>query len=169
MMPGQDPDLADFERLLRDTHRTVFQVAYAVLANPADAEEVTQDAFLRAYKKFSSLRDPQKFRAWVARMSWRLALNRRRSNFRALRRDGSWFRSRSVPNDPEAEASAREFESRLQEHIAGLPEKLRSALLLSAVQGLDARTVGIILNVQEATARSRLFLARRQLLKTLLP
>ncbi|PYT32151.1 MAG: hypothetical protein DMG57_02860 [Acidobacteria bacterium] len=77
MMPGQDPDLADFERLLRDTHRTVFQVAYAVLANPADAEEVTQDAFLRAYKKFSSLRDPQKFRAWVARMSWRLALNRR--------------------------------------------------------------------------------------------
>ena len=50
MMPGQDPDLADFERLLRDTHRTVFQVAYAVLANPADAEEVTQDAFLRAYK-----------------------------------------------------------------------------------------------------------------------
>jgi len=169
MMPGQDPDLADFERLLRDTHRTVFQVAYAVLANPADAEEVTQDAFLRAYKKFSSLRDPQKFRAWVARMSWRLALNRRRSNFRALRRDGSWFRSRSVPNDPEAEASAREFESRLQEHIAGLPEKLRSALLLSAVQGLDARTVGIILNVPEATARSRLFLARRQLLKTLLP
>src|SRR6266480_4160331 len=153
MMPGQDPDLADFERLLRDTHRTVFQVAYAVLANPADAEEVTQDAFLRAYKKFSSLRDPQKFRAWVARMSWRLALNRRRSNFRALRRDGSWFRSRSVPNDPEAETSAREFESRLQEHIAGLPEKLRSALLLSAVQGLDARTVGIILNVPEATAR----------------
>ena len=130
---------------------------------------MTQDAFLRAYKKFSSLRDPQKFRAWVARMSWRLALNRRRSNFRALRRDGSWFRSRSVPNDPEAEASAREFESRLQEHIAGLPEKLRSALLLSAVQGLDARTVGIILNVPEATARSRLFLARRQLLKTLLP
>ncbi|PYT32180.1 MAG: hypothetical protein DMG57_02865 [Acidobacteria bacterium] len=92
-----------------------------------------------------------------------------RSNFRALRRDGSWFRSRSVPNDPEAETSAREFESRLQEHIAGLPEKLRSALLLSAVQGLDARTVGIILNVPEATARSRLFLARRQLLKTLLP
>jgi len=169
MMPGQDPDLADFERLLRDTHRTVFQVAYAVLANAADAEEVTQDAFLRAYQKFSSLRDPQKFRAWVARMSWRLAVNRRRADFRALRRDGVWFRGLSVPIDPEAEASARESESRLREHIAGLPEKLRSALLLSAVQGLDARTVGMILNVPEATVRSRLHLARRQLLKTLLP
>jgi RNA polymerase sigma-70 factor (ECF subfamily) len=169
MMPGEDPDLAGFERLLRDNHRTVFHVAYAVLQNAADAEEVTQDAFLRAYQKFSGLRDPQKFRAWVARMSWRLALNRRRSDFRALRRDGAWFAGRSVPNDPEAEASAREFESRLQEHIAGLPEKLRSALLLSAVQGLDARTVGIILNVPEATVRSRLYLARRQLLKTLSP
>ena len=169
MMPGQDPDLAGFERLLRDTHRTVFQVAYAVLANAADAEEVTQDAFLRAYQKFSSLRDPQKFRAWVARMSWRLALNRRRTNFRALRRDGAWFASRPAPNDPEAEASAREFESRVQERIACLPEKLRAALLLSAVQGLDARTVGMILKVPEATVRSRVYLARRQLLKTLLP
>ena len=167
-MPGQDPDLAGFERLLRDNHRTVFQVAYSVLTNAADAEEVTQDAFLRAYQKFSSLRDPQKFRAWVARMSWRLALNRRRTNFRALRRDGVWFANRSEPKDPEAEASAREFESRLEEHIAGLPDKLRSALLLSAVQGLDSRTVGTILNVPEATVRSRLFLARRQLLKKLL-
>ncbi len=99
-MPGADPGLEGFERLLRDTHRTVFQVAYAVLANAADAEEVTQDAFLRAYQKFSSLRDPQKFRGWVARMSWRLALNRRRADFRALRRDGAWLqagRCRTIP------------------------------------------------------------------------
>ncbi len=168
-MPGPDAGLECFERLLRETHRTVFQVAYAVLANAADAEEVTQDAFLRAYQKFSTLRDPQKFRAWVARMSWRLALNRQRANFRALRRDGAWFESRSAPNDPEAEASAREFESRMQEHIACLPEKLRSALLLSAVQGLDVRTVAMILKVPEGTVRSRLHLARRQLLKTLWP
>ncbi len=168
-MPGPDAGLECFERLLRETHRTVFQVAYAVLANAADAEEVTQDAFLRAYQKFSTLRDPQKFRAWVARMSWRLALNRRRANFRALRRDGAWFESRSAPNDPEADASAREFESRMQEHIACLPEKLRSALLLSAVQGLDVRTVAMILKVPEGTVRSRLHLARRQLLKTLWP
>jgi len=168
-MPGPDAGLECFERLLRDTHRTVFRVAYAVLANAADAEEVTQDAFLRAYQKFSTLRDPQKFRAWVARMSWRLALNRHRANFRALRRDGAWFASRPAPNDPEADASAREFESRMQEHIACLPEKLRAALLLSTVQGLDVRSVAMILKVPEGTVRSRLHLARRQLLKTLWP
>ena len=70
MMPGQDPDLAGFERLLRDTHRTVFQVAYSVLANAADADEVTQDAFLRAYQKFSSLRDPQKDSDRVKKADW---------------------------------------------------------------------------------------------------
>jgi RNA polymerase sigma-70 factor (ECF subfamily) len=80
MMPGANAELAQFERLLRETHRIVYRVAYTVLTNAADAEEVTQDAFLRAHRKFSSLRDPQKFRAWVARASWRLALNRRRGD-----------------------------------------------------------------------------------------
>jgi len=169
MMPGPDPDLAGFERLLRDTHRTVYQVAYSALANAADAEEVTQDAFLRAYQRFSSLRDPQKFRAWVARMCWRLAVNRRRADFRALRRAGAWLTGRPAPDDPETEAAAREFKLRLEEHIARLPAKLRSVLLLSAVQDLDARTVGAILKIPDGTVRSRLYLARRQLLKALWP
>src|SRR6266849_7993624 len=121
MMPGEDPDLAGFERLLRDNHRTVFHVAYAVLQNAADADEVTQDAFLSAYRKFSSLRDPQKFRAWVARASWRLALNRRRGDLRAAQRDGAWLNSRPAVGNPESDAAGREFESRLQGQIAGLP------------------------------------------------
>ena len=69
---GPEPDAAEFEQHVREFGRTVFQVAYSVLGNTADAEDVTQDAFLRAYRKSSSLRDPAKFGAWVARMSWRL-------------------------------------------------------------------------------------------------
>src|SRR5216684_7146047 len=166
-MPGPDAGLECFERLLRDTHRTVFQVAYTVLTNAADAEEVTQDAFLRAYRKFSSLRDPQKFRAWVARASWRLALNRRRGDLRAAQRDGAWLTGRPATSDPEAGAASREFESRLQEQIARLPDKLRAVILLSAVEDLDAATVAAILKIPQGTVRSRLHLARRQLMKTL--
>ena len=169
MMPGPDPEIANFEQLLRDNHGTVYRVAYAVLVNAADAEEVTQDAFLRAYQKFSSLRDPHKFRAWVARVSWRLALNRRRADWRAMRRDTLWFSSQAVPADPEVEAAAGELKLRIQESITRLPEKLRSVLLLSAIQELEARTVGEILKIPEATVRTRLYLARRQLLKTLMP
>ena len=102
-------------------------------------------------------------------MSWRLALNRRRADFRAMGRDGRWLTSRPAQNDPEVEAAGRELESRLREQIARLPEKLQSVLLLSAVQGLDARAVAAILKIPEGTVRSRLHLARRQLLKTLWP
>lgn len=168
-MPGPEADLADFERLLREAYRTVFQVAYSVLANSADAEEVTQEAFLRAYQKFTSLRDPQKFRAWVARMSWRLALNRQRAASRALRRDTAWLAAQPAANNPAAEAAGRELELRLRGEIERLPEKLRAVLLLSAIEGLDARAVAAILEIPEGTVRSRLYLARRQLWKVLWP
>jgi RNA polymerase sigma-70 factor (ECF subfamily) len=168
-MPEPHADVADFERLLRETYRMVYQIAWSVLANAADAEDVTQEAFLRAYQKFSSLRDAQKFRPWVARMSWRLALNRQRADSRARGRDGAWFAVRRVSDDPETQAAGREFESCLRQNIARLPEKLRSVLLLSAVQGLDARAVAAILEIPEGTVRSRLHLARRRLLEAFLP
>src|SRR5271165_287252 len=82
--PG--PENGDFERLMRESYRLVYQVAYSVLGNAADAEEVAQDRFLTAYRKFDSLRDAEKFRPWVARASWRLALNHRRGAARAMGR-----------------------------------------------------------------------------------
>jgi RNA polymerase sigma-70 factor (ECF subfamily) len=54
---------------MRESHRLVYQVAYSVPGSAADAEEVTQDTFLTAYRKFDSLRDPERFRPWVARAS----------------------------------------------------------------------------------------------------
>lgn len=157
---------ADFERRLRESQRVVYQVAYSVLANAADAEEVTQDVFLRAYRKRASLRDPEKFRAWVARMSWRLALNRQRASQRTWRRDTAWFESATpLRPDAESEAAARESQARLREEIDRLPEKLRVVLLLTALEGLETRDVAAILAIPEGTVRSRLHLARKQLLR----
>ena len=73
-----DSSEAGFVERLKENQRRVFQIAYGVLGNRADAEEVAQEAFLRAYRKFHSLRDPEKFRAWVNRITFRLALNRQR-------------------------------------------------------------------------------------------
>ena len=157
---------ADFEERLRESQRLVYQIAFGVLSNAADAEEITQDVFLRAYRKLSSLREPGKFRAWVARMSWRLAINRQRASARALRRDTAWFESAMPPSlGAETLASRREFHARLREEIDRLPEKLRAALLLSAVDGLDTHAVSAILEIPEGTVRSRLHLARKQLLR----
>jgi RNA polymerase sigma-70 factor (ECF subfamily) len=168
-MPEPTDDLHDFERLLHETYRMVFQIAYSVLSNSADSEEVAQDTFWQAYRQQSSLRDPKNFRAWVGRMAWRLALNRRRSVLRGVRRDGAWLATRPLHADGEAEAQAREFAARVEQHIARLPEKLRAVLLLSAIEDLDAASIGAILKIPEGTVRSRLHLARRQLLQAVTP
>lgn len=159
-----DEDVREFEQRLRECHRVVYQVAFGVLRDCADAEEIAQDAFLRAYRKLSSLREPQKFRSWVARMSFRLALNRRRSIARSRRRDTSWLEM-SAPStgDVETIVAGREFQLRLQQEIDRLPKKLRGVLLLSAVQELNTRDIAAVLGIPEGTVRSRLHLARKQL------
>jgi len=161
--PG--PETGDFERLMRESYRLVYQVAYSVLGNAADAEEVAQDTFLSAYRKFDSLREADKFRPWVARASWRLALNRRRGATRAMGRDGVWAANQAACETPEMQASEREFEIRLRAQVDRLPEKLRAVVLLIGVEEMDVRTAAGILGIPEGTVRSRLHLARHQLLR----
>ena len=144
----------------------VYQIAYGVLGNAADAEEVAQDAFVRAFGKLSALREPEKFRAWVSQICRRLALNRLRSQARARRRE-----QLAVVPDVSADAAVvaedNALRQRVTDEISRLPVKLRDVMLLCAIEGLDHRAVASILDVPEGTVRSRLHLARKQLLKAL--
>jgi RNA polymerase sigma-70 factor (ECF subfamily) len=162
-------EVDDFERRVSEAQRSVFAIAYAVLGSHNDAEDITQDVFLTAFRKRAQLRDPETFRAWVARTSYRLALNNRRARQRALARDEAAARiyTTGVSDDPHGLVATRIDERRLRAAIERLPEKLRTAVLLCAVNGLGARTVGAALHVPEGTVRSRLHLARKQLLRTL--
>ena len=159
-------EAVDFEQRVRECHRLVFHVAHAVLRDRADAEEVVQDTFFRAYRKLHGLREPQKFRSWVARMSYRLALNRYRAAARSRKRDTSWFAaSTPSPASIEAVVEQRQFQRRLRDEIDRLPQKLRAVLLLSAVQELDTRDIALALRIPAGTVRSRLHLARKALLQ----
>ena len=161
-----DDRLTEFEQRLRACHRLVYYVAFGVLRDAADAEEITQDVFFRAYRKFSSLREPQKFRSWVARMSFRLALNCRRAAARARRRDTSWVEmNRQAAGNAETLVEQRQFQLRLRQEIDRLPEKLRTVLILSAVQELNTRDIAEMLGIPEGTVRSRLHSARKELWK----
>jgi len=161
-----DEHLTEFQQRLQECYHLVYRVALGVLRNAEDAEEISQDAFLRAYRKLPSLREPQKFRSWVARIGFRLALNRRRATARARQRDASWLEvSQPAAVSVEATVAQREFQLRLQQEIDRLPQKLRNVLLLSAVQELNARDVADMLGIPEGTVRSRLYLARKELLR----
>jgi RNA polymerase sigma-70 factor, ECF subfamily len=157
-----------FAALVEQAQRRVFQIAYSVLGNAADAEEVAQDAFLRAYRRLGDLRDPEKFRAWVSRIAFRLALNRRRAQGRRLARDTAWHAACPVPELDGARSEAgRLFLERVRREVARLPEKLRAVLLLSAADGMEAGEVAAILGIPAGTVRSRLHLARKRLLEAL--
>src|SRR5262245_57669704 len=83
-----DDELAlEFEARLVESSTLAFRVAYGVLRQRQDAEDVAQEAFARAYGNFHQLRDRDRFRAWLVRMTWRLAINRKRGDARRLARE----------------------------------------------------------------------------------
>src|SRR6202035_1191148 len=69
----------EFEERLAECGPLAFRIARGVLRNTADAEDVAQEALLRAYRRFDRLRDRQRFRSWLVRITFRLALDRVRS------------------------------------------------------------------------------------------
>jgi RNA polymerase sigma factor (sigma-70 family) len=153
----------EFEARLADTSTLAFRVAYSVLRHREDAEDVAQDALVKAYRRFRQLRDRNAFRAWLVRMTWRLALDRQRSDRRRTTRETDHI-DRSPPEATTVqEVEARERAAQLWTAIDGLPEKLRVVIVLAGIEGHDMREVACLLALPEGTVKSRLFHARQRL------
>jgi RNA polymerase sigma-70 factor, ECF subfamily len=156
----------EFEQRLADCPTLAFRVALGVLHNTAEAEDVAQEAMLRAYRNFSRLRDRDRFRGWLVRMAWRLALDRIRAAGRRARREHASMEAISEIN-AENVAASQEFERHVACAVDELPEKLRVVIVLAAIEGYNTGEVASLLDIPEGTVKSRLFLARKQLAKSL--
>lgn len=161
----------EFEARLVESSTLAFRVAYGVLRHRQDAEDVAQEAFVKAYRSFGELRDRERFRAWLVRMTWRLAIDRQRSDRRRQARDRrpEGLRHMASPVaqgfSPAAleDLEARERAERLWAAIGALPEKLRVAIVLANIEGHDIGEVARLLDLPDGTVKSRLFLARQRL------
>ena len=151
----------EFEVRLAESSTLAFRVAFSVLRHRQDAEDVAQDAFVRAHRRFRQLRDRDRFRAWLVRTTWRLALDHVRSTRRRVAREQEHVTC--APVSTEDAAVAEERAARLWAAIDALPDKLRIVTVLAAMEGHDVREVARLLTVPEGTVKSRLFLARQQL------
>ena len=162
-----DRELArEFEVRLVESSTLAVRVAYSVLRNREDAEDVAQEAFAKAYRRFNQLRDRERFRAWLVRMTWRMALDRQRANRRRLaREDRAEHESSecSVEADLHAGLEARRRAEHLWRAIDSLSDKLRVVVVLSSIEGHDIKEVAALLELPEGTVKSRLFAARQQL------
>jgi RNA polymerase sigma-70 factor (ECF subfamily) len=159
----------EFEERLAECGPLAFRVARGVLRNTADAEDVAQEALLRAYRRFDRLREPNRFRAWLVRITFRLALDRLRSSKRRELRETLWSRPERQPRPRTVEemAASSEFQEHLDRAMEELPEKQRLVLLLSAMEGHTIEEVAAILGVPIGTVKSRIFFARKQLAEKL--
>ena len=159
----------EFEARLADCGPLAYRVARGVLRNTADAEDVAQEALLRAYRSFNRLRDRNRFRAWLVRISFRLALDRLRSAKRRKQRDIEWSQPAYRPATATGEdlAASREFQAHLDRALDELPEKLRLVLLLAAMEGHTIDEIAAMVGIPVGTVKSRIFFARKQLAEKL--
>ena len=154
----------DFEARLVESSTLAFRVAFGVLRHRQDAEDVAQEAFVKAYRSFRQLRDRDRFRAWLVRMTWRLAIDRQRNDRRRAAREQEHPEPAIRPTETMAEAmDARERAEHLWAAIDALPEKLRVVVVLSNIEEHDIGDVARLLGLPPGTVKSRLFVARQRL------
>ena len=171
-------DTAAFEALMRRHNRTLFRTARAILRDDAEAEDALQEAYLQAYHALPGFRAEARFSTWMVRIVANEALMRLRKETR---------RAQIVPmqsadatpgleeladttmekNRPEPSAERAEMRRLLEQQIDRLPDAYRTVFMLRAVEELPAEEVAAVLQIPEATVRTRFFRARSLLREAL--
>jgi RNA polymerase sigma-70 factor (ECF subfamily) len=166
-----------FEELVRPYERMVYLTAISILRNQADAEEVAQDAVLKAFSKLSSFRGECKFSTWLVQITYNEARMRLRKDRRHLyesldeqQKGDYWPRDfadwRPIPSESLEEDETRQA---LQDAINSLSPTYREIVVLRDVQNLSIKDAATILGLSEATVKTRLHRARLLLRDALAP
>ena len=149
------------EDLVREHAQTVFRVAYSVVRNREDAEDVAQETFLRV-TRHGRLQAIENHRAWLVKIAWRLALDRvRRVREQPLEDIVETLRSADGPLD---EALSQAQRTKLLRQLIGtLPDDLRKVILLSTVKEMSSADIAQVIGIPEVSVRGRALRARQML------
>ncbi|MFB6286061.1 MAG: RNA polymerase sigma factor [Candidatus Bipolaricaulia bacterium] len=147
--------------IVRRYQDATYGIALGVLKNSADAEEITQDAFIRAYQKLDLYDMSKKFSTWLFTITSNLAKNRlRRERFTAPLKDTLQLFGGEDPADA---AERDERRSHVQEALASLDEKYRMPLVLRFYGELDYQEIADALGVPEGTIKTRIHRGKQTL------
>jgi RNA polymerase sigma-70 factor, ECF subfamily len=158
-------DARAFEELVASHQHRVFGVALRMLGIAAEAEEIAQEAFLRAHRSLGEFRGDARLSTWLYAIVSRLCLNRLASGDRRAVRHGEDILRRVADErgGPEARAERGELDAALHRAIAELPEERRVVIILRDVEGLAYEEIARALDVELGTVRSRLHRARMEI------
>ncbi len=171
-------DLAAFEPLVEKYRQRAWRVAYQIVRDREDAQDVCQEAFIRAYRSLGSFRGHSAFYTWFFRIVVNLATDRvrqRAARGRALgtepltENDLQGVLPDHATAPPDDEAARRQERRRIAEGLDALPPKFRTIIILSDVEGLSYREMAEVLSIPVGTVMSRLHTARKRLRTLLKP
>ena len=164
-----------FDELVRQHDRAVLRLALRLTGSEADAQDIYQEAFLKAYRKLNSFRFECSFSTWIYRIVTNLCLDhlrkshrRKESPFVAVNADGEELDllgeipDRHTP-DPEQRLLGNELNGRIAQSLRSLTPHERMVFELRHYEGLRLRTIGTILNRREEAVKSTLFRATQKL------
>jgi RNA polymerase sigma-70 factor, ECF subfamily len=171
---AQAGDADAFGELVERHRRAVFRAALAALGSAAEADDVAQDAFVMAYRKLGGFRGEATFRTWLLSITWRKALDRRKSLTRWLRltvspvdaegRETNWIEQMPEPaRSQEDTLASAQRQQTIRALIRTLPRKLKDALLLAGSGDYTYEQISHILGIPVGTVKWRVSEARRLL------
>ncbi len=168
---AQAGDVEAFSDIVTLTQHNVFSVAMGVLGNRQEAEDVTQEVYIRIWRTLRSFRGDSALSTWLYRVTVNACLNRRRKlGARLARTDTGDYALLHVPSpapDPHAIAVAREQRERLWALVDDLPDKYRVAIILFYQQQLSYQEIADVLALPIGTVKAHLNRARKRLAKRL--
>ncbi len=170
-------DIAAFRTLFEAYHVPVYGFVLRFLGSAHDAEDVTQEVFVKAYRRIKSLRDARYFSSWLFRIAKNQALNfmerQRTKQVDSLETERERVERSSLKEDPNSSPQDRvemaELEDLLQAALNELPETLRSAFVLGVIEGHSYKEVAEILKCSVGNVKARVFRARSLLTSKLKP
>ena len=172
-------DTGAFEVLMDRYANKAYQIAYGVLGHRDDAEEVTQDAFVRIFRALPQFRGDSEFSTWM----YRIVVNQARNRYRWNRRrgthmqlsinqpqgeDGTGSLTYDLPDQektPDKELIYREWHSEIAREVENLPDVNREALILRNVKNMSYEQIAEVLGCRVGTVKSRIARAREELRK----
>ncbi len=175
----QRGDKHAFDLLVTKYQRKLGRLISRFVRDPAEAEDVTQDAFIKAYRALPGFRGESAFYTWLYRIGINTAKNHLLANKRRAptstpfdAEESEAFEEASLlreVNTPENELMSKQIVGVVQASLQQLPEDLRSALTLREIEGLSYEEIAIVMDCPIGTVRSRIFRAREAVAENLRP
>ncbi|MFK5952892.1 MAG: sigma-70 family RNA polymerase sigma factor [Desulfobacterium sp.] len=172
LQQGQE---AAFQILVRQYQSRLMAIAWGITLDHEESLEIVQDVFLSVHRNINEFRGDAGLMTWMRKVTINLCLNWKRRWKRRFRwhhvplesEENILPRGETPPHSPESHYLGREMEQNIMEHVARLPEKIRTVFILKTVEEMSYEAIAQLLNIKPGTVSSRLYHARKSLASAL--